>query len=171
MALRVTQAFLDAQAAGEEPITLAFLQSGMGRRVYGFITPTQQQMGSTGGLIQYDGSATVGGGSVFGSTALVLDWGPFLLNVGTVSESLTADGDNLLTSLSGTEIASLSAQFLNQDDHFSDILGDESFLAQTFLLRVGYPSLAYGDFLTLYTGTVIREAINELACEIDTEAV
>ncbi len=167
--ITVTQAFLDAQKV-EEPLALLFLQSRIGRRVYGVHTPTHEQMGSSGGLIVYDGTATIGDDTVFGSTAVVIDWGDLALSFGSLRETLTPDGADLLTSLAGSEIPNMSFTLNNTEGDFSEMLTQESFLGQAALLRVGYPSLAYQDWLTVYTGVVSQQTLTQQEFAIQTTA-
>lgn len=156
----VTQAFLTALQNGEKPIGLLFLQSRMGRRVYAKRTPTPRQMGSLKGLVTYDGSTKIGDGTLYGSANIILDWGAYLINIGDLRETLSPEGQDLLGSLTGTEIPSLTATLNNAKGHFSNILIEESFLTQIMTWRVGFPSLAYGDFLEKFQGIITDQTIS-----------
>ncbi len=159
--LLLPQNFLTALEAGEIPVLYTFLSSHMGYRVYGMKSPPPNHMSSTQGLLIYDGTIKIGTGILFGSTSLILDWGAKLLDAGTLRETLAPEGDNLLASFLGTELDKVSPSYDNSDGHFDDVLGEESFLTQKIQYKIGFPSLNYHDFITVFSGTIKKETLTE----------
>ena len=168
--LTVSENFINAQKEGRREILLAFIESRMGRRVYGFQTPTPEQMGSGGGLITYSSGVSIGDGTVFGSQAIVLEGRDLLIGLGDLRETLSPADSNILISLQGQEITGISAVFNNIGYHFSDILQSESFLFQRLIVRQGYTGLVYNDFLQLFSGIIVEETLTETECIVSAEA-
>ena len=156
----VSSAFIAAQQAGEKPVVLAFLQSNMGRRVYGKEMPTPAHMGNAGGLVMYDGTASVGDGTIFGAANVVIEWGANVVSFGSIRETLSSEDTDVLIGFQGTEIPQISVVLDNTELDFSTILQEEDFLGQTLSLRMGFPSLGYGDFIQIFSGTVVHKNID-----------
>lgn len=165
-----SEAYINAQEANVRDVFLGFFQSRMGRRCYAFQTPTAEQMGSAGGIIMYDGSSFIGDGSLYGSQAILLDWGALMVSFGSLRETLTPENTNLLSSLSGEEISGMTITLNNTTQHFSEVLWKESFFFQTFLLRHGYLGLTYKDFITLYMGVTTEETLTDTELVVVTQA-
>jgi hypothetical protein len=169
--ITVTENYMAALKAGNREIVLGFFQSRMGRRVYALQTPTTDQMGSTHGILTYNGAAQVGDGSIFGSQSVILDWGAYAVSFGGLRETLSPNGTDLLVSLSGGELTETSAVLNNTTGHFSDVLADESFLNQTYMIRQGFLGLGYQDFLTLFSGVIVEETLTETECLVRAQVV
>jgi len=158
--IQVSGSFLQAIDAGEQPIVIAILSSDMGRRIFAKIHPQGTWTGSGGGLILYDGQVSVGENVVFGSENVMIEADARVLSFGSIRETLTPEGNELLSSLSETEKAGVSISLNNADGYFSDILGSEISLTKALEYRIGYPSLAAADFIQVFSGEIPAEQLN-----------
>lgn len=165
-----SEAYIKAQESNARDVFLGFFQSRMGRRCYSFQTPTAEQMGSAGGIATYNGDTYVGDGSLYGSQAIILDWGALMVSFGSLRETLSPENTNLLSSLTGEEISGMTITLNNNTQHFSEVLWKESFFFQTFLLRHGYVGLTYRDFISLYTGVITQETLTDTELVVVTQA-
>lgn len=154
---QASYAFTQAQDRGESPIMLAFLQSPRGTRVYGKLSPDADWMGNSGSLVLYNGTARIGDKIVFGGVNLLIDWGAYVLSFGSLRETLTADGDRVMIGMQGAEIPSVTLTLDNGSGVFSAM---EEMIGQTLTLRLGYPSLGYDDWVTMFTGRVTGKETN-----------
>jgi len=168
---RVTENYLAAQLAGERPVVLAFIQSRMGLRVYGAGTPTVAQIGSYGGIIIYDGSTSIGDSSIYGSQTIILDKAARAISFGSLSETMSPEGDNILAGFAGqSEISQLSVTLNNIKGHFSDVLQEENFLTKTLRLRQGYALLGYSDFINLFSGKITELSLSDIELRITAQS-
>lgn len=167
--IQVTYNFLEALKDREGVVVFAYVGSNMGRRVFGKIHPVDQWTGSTGGIIQYNGVASVGDGSLFGSENIIINADEIVLSFGSLRETLVPDGNDLLASLKETEKTGSTLILNNTNFYFSDILADESFITQEILYKLGFPSLSHDDFIQIYSGEIISETAGE-TCSLSSKA-
>jgi len=156
---QITQNFWAAQEANTHPIVLVLLTSNMTRRLYSVRKTSDTEQGGSGGMILYDGAYTYGDDSLYGAFGLLADSGPRVLSFGSIRETLAPENNNLLASLNQTDIGSFSIEFDNADGKFSNILQTESFLNNDLEILFGFRDLAFSDFKSLFTGTIIEELL------------
>jgi hypothetical protein len=78
--------------------------------------------------------------------------------VSPLRETLAPDSNNVLL-YTGTEIPSISFSLSNVGLVFSELLVSESFQNQDVAVKVGFPSLAYSDFLDRFSGRIVEERL------------
>lgn len=162
---------LEAQQETEQILIYTFIQSQLGFRIYGMQSPDPTHMGIENKMIFYDGITMIGDNAVFGSNSLVLDWGARLLNGAVLRETLASEGDNLLGNLTAKEIETISPIYDNSDGHFCDIFATESFLGQKIQYKMGFPSLTVSDFITIFTGRIMKEELTETTLALYAERI
>lgn len=167
-----TDNYINALQDGKRPIILAFIQSHKGQWVYSYEMPNDAQAGNVGGIVIYDGSATIGDGQLLGSQSIILDRGPFLLSVGGITQTIAPEATNILASFARkSEIISVTASLNNATRHFTELLTHDSFLTKTLWIRQGFKGLPYIDFLDLYKGTIFEQTLTEEECQITAESI
>jgi hypothetical protein len=152
---QVSSAFSAARDARETTILYVEIEGNGGRRLYSYEMPKAEGIGD---VIRYDGSASVGEDVVYGSRGIVVDKDSRLLNVSPLRETLAPDSNNVLL-YTGTEIPSISFSLSNVGLVFSELLVSESFQNQDVAVKVGFPSLAYSDFLDRFSGRIVEERL------------
>lgn len=167
-----TEKYMEALRQQKRPIILAFIQSQKGQWVYSYEMPNSQQIGMSGGIIVYDGEASIGDGRLLGSQTIVLDRGPYLLSINGLTQTIAPEATNILASFAReSEIISVTAMLNNTTRHFTEILAQDSFLTKKLWIRQGFLGLSYIDFLDLYKGTIFEQTLTETDCQITAESI
>jgi hypothetical protein len=165
--MAVTAAFLQAQHDRRMPVILVGIENSSGVRVYAKQLPTEREIGFSSDVYRANGSVMANGSALAGLGVRLLDRGARLMSASSLRDTLIAQRGLAVGSLSVNEIQNMSVTLNNGDRLFSQIFTRESFLNGILTVKLGFRGLMNTDFLTLFTGRVVKEQLSDGLLQVE----
>jgi len=143
---RFSETYNAARMRGDKPFILAFVFSNLGCHVVGKETPT--------------------GDHVTGTPYNIIDWSARVLSFGTFRKSLSENSNNILQTLSQTEMSSYTLTCDNADEYFTNLLAREELIGQQLLIFQGYFDSSFADLQPLFNGIIQSVEMSTLSIQI-----
>lgn len=148
MSYNITESFFNATQNREPLIVLAVVETISGKYVYHAGNVTRANLPADP----------------------VLDIKKALLSIGGLTETLLSNVTDIYANYTSTEQTQAQITLDDSDKYFSFYLSADTFLNGTCTISIGYPSVAYADMLTLFSGTVDTEALFDGQLQIQATA-
>jgi len=165
-----TPAFVAAFLRKAAPSILAIITTVMGRYAYAVHQPTDREIGGSGDRPLLDGLLLLDGRLLLGAGAPLIDRGARVLNYSELEETLTPVSGDVFGGITSSEQTEFILTLSNADLRFSALLSVESFLAARLEIRLGFRGLEYGDFLSIWLGTIQEVVIDEATLKVKATA-
>jgi hypothetical protein len=168
----VTRAFHEKQETRDSrPLLLLFFVNKHGTRLWSDITPGEEMSGSreihlADGSWLADGTVYAGLGS-----AALLAAESRVLDFGDLRESLLPLEESLQASSGMAERAQYKVVLDNSDSEIARIAAVENVLDAYGELRIGWPGLWGGDFMTRFRGKCLSYKFGRTSATLDFQAV
>lgn len=147
--------FLAASDRREALLAYAYIETIMGLYVYGETSPALAQLPEDADVPILDGSIILDGSTILGSSAAVVDKGPYLVGYpNEITESISPDGSDLISGLQHSELTEFTVSLANTDHHISEVTEKDVFLNAECWLLIGFATLVYTDFLEILRGRI-----------------
>lgn len=100
----------------------------------------------------------------------VVDTSAALVGMSGLTETLLSNVTDIFGNYTSTEQTECQITLNDVNQQFAVYLSNDTFLGSVCVVKIGYPELAYIDMLTLFSGTVSNESINDGQLQIQATA-
>ncbi len=172
MSIEVSREFHQlSQEANRQALTVFTLDSGYGRYVF-YANPLPDELLGMLDAHLADGTHLADGQSLAGGdTYQVLGHGPLVERFGSLRESLSPIGDDLISGLKQDEVGSLSLRLNERDGLLARLESGPGLLWSLGQVLVGYVGLKPREFASRFQGRVVSYQLNRQGMVLKLRAV
>lgn len=172
MSIEVSREFHQlSQEANRQALVVFTLDSGFGRHVFYSNPPGDELLGMLDANLA-DGSHLADGSCLAGSdTYQILGHGSLVARFGTLRESLSPIGDDLISGLKQDEVGSLSLRLNERDDLLARLEAGQGLLWSLGRIMLGFNGLQTPEFADRFQGRVVSYQLNRQGMVLKLRAV